>query len=358
MSHQETFDGKNSTLERDLNLALCSTCLETRKKASDDMLDKDAFIDKVREVLTSIETVPGGCIMKDAAKICMAGKHLRPRIIMEILGGSCGNNFEITPSLIRDVSAIELIHTSTLMHDDIIDGSSFRRKQKTLNALYNNEIAILVGNIVKDYGLSIASEAARPILNSASLDVNLGQLWETEARSMKSLNMADYLKISLYKAGKMFRYSAQMAALHGAKGIEEPQKVALELVAIAYQAFDDFIDYSGASAFAGKETGRDTDKQIHSFIYALWPQHMCSANRNVADESIAHSLAALSEIKNSIVSGGSIATQKQGIPREILICFCRAIETKATALSGDCTGVVNVVKRYMSSIINSLQSQI
>lgn len=203
-------------------------------------------------------------------EIIKSGKKLRPNFVL-LLWEQYMHNEDVPQNLINDLVALELIHTSTLLHDDIIDDGQFRRNVSTLNHVHGNEIALLMGNIVKDLALKISSQQSISVLNNASFDVNLGQLWETLARKHETIGITHYLSIVLFKTSRIFSYCADIFSLYSRVSFTVIEKNFIVAMAVLYQIADDLID-SLAINPKDKSVGQDRKNNVHSFVVASFEE--------------------------------------------------------------------------------------
>ena len=203
-------------------------------------------------------------------EIIKSGKKLRPNFVL-LLWKQYMSNKDVPQNLISDLVALELIHTSTLIHDDIIDEGQFRRNVATLNHVYGNEIALLMGNIVKDLALKIASQRSLSTLNNASFDVNLGQLWETLAREHETIGINHYISIVLFKTSRIFSYCADTFSLYSKFYFTAIEKNFIVAMAVLYQIADDLIDSMSVKP-KDKSVGQDKKNKVHSFVVASFDE--------------------------------------------------------------------------------------
>jgi len=185
-----------------------------------------------------------------------------------LLHSSLGKPIE--NNLINMGIAIELLHTSTLIHDDIIDKSNFRRNIKTVHKIFGEDNAILIGNSIKDYALSINSNTKLSILNSISKDINYGQLLETQSREEPFLYIGDTILISSLKAGSFFNGILNIIEEEKNMTIQNETKYLASAYGVLYQAFDDIRDTLNSNLINDKNNNLDKENNIHSFIYAKW----------------------------------------------------------------------------------------
>ncbi len=157
--------------------------------------------------------------------------------------------------------SIELIHTASLIHDDIIDRGEFRRKVPTVNKLYGDDIAIIAGDLIfsKAFQLAGSYENKNIINNIYNMCKELAEGQSIELIKSGNLNISEevYLEIISRKTASMFKYAMKLASiLAGAKNREIFlfEKIG-KFIGIAYQIIDDVLDMSGK--FVGKDSFKD-----------------------------------------------------------------------------------------------------
>jgi len=192
--------------------------------------------------------------------ITSGGKRIRP--ILTILSSRiCGyNNGNQQCNL---AAAVELIHTATLLHDDVVDGSSLRRGKKTANVIWDNKASILVG----DYLFSVAfqlmvsggSLEVLDILSKASGIMADGEVMQLmNSRDIK-ISQEKYLEIIACKTAILFSASTKIGAIITNSSDERRRALADfgNNLGIAFQIMDDVLDYNAAVNQFGKENGSD-----------------------------------------------------------------------------------------------------
>ena len=160
-------------------------------------------------------------------------------------------------------SAIEFIHTATLLHDDVVDGSKKRRGKKTANFIWGNKSSILVGDFLLSKAFKIlindGSLKCIDIVSNVSEKISFGEV--KQLMSVGNLNMSetDYLEIIGYKTAELFSAACQLSA--EISEIEETKKKSLKdfgyFLGISYQIIDDTLDYFSEEKISGKEVGND-----------------------------------------------------------------------------------------------------
>ncbi len=173
------------------------------------------------------------------------GKQMRPMLVL-LTAELCGG---ITPSTYRGAALIELLHTASLVHDDVVDDSDKRRGFLSINALWKNKIAVLVGDFLLSRGMLMALEHDDfDLLKINSKAVKLiaeGELLQLEKARKLNIDEAVYLDIIRQKTASLIAACCETGA---ASAIEDPtiiEKMRLfgEKLGIAYQIKDDLLDY-------------------------------------------------------------------------------------------------------------------
>ena len=190
------------------------------------------------------------------------GKQMRPMFVFlsaKMFG-------EITERSYRAASLIELLHTATLVHDDVVDESSFRRGFFSVNALWKNKIAVLVGDFLLSKGLLLSVENEDfdllQIVSSAVKDMSEGELLQIEKSRLLDIDEDIYFEIIRKKTAVLISSCCACGAISMGQNKEIVEKLSLfgEKVGISFQIKDDLFDYT-QSTFIGKPTGIDIRQQ-------------------------------------------------------------------------------------------------
>ena len=203
------------------------------------------------------------------------GKRVRPAltILSNYAVGGDGARF----NSIRMATVMEFLHTATLVHDDIIDDADTRRKQPTVNALYGNETAVLMGDwlYMSAFETSLA-ERSLPILDiltRVTRKMTEGELLQLTLLGHADLSEAQYFDVLKRKTAYLFSASCEIGAILG--GASESQQTALRDYGLnlgtAFQLIDDVLDYRSDREQLGKNLGDDLaeGKPTLPLIYAL-----------------------------------------------------------------------------------------
>ena len=186
------------------------------------------------------------------------GKMMRPilTLLMAKLYG------EIADSTYHAAISLELLHTASLVHDDVVDESDKRRGQSSVNAIYDNKVSVLVGDYL--LATSLTNAALTGDIRLVELVSRLGQdLSEGEIIQLSNTNASDfseavYFDVIKKKTAALFSSAAEAGAKSVKTTDENAEKAALfgELIGIAFQIKDDIFDYY-TSDVLGKPTGND-----------------------------------------------------------------------------------------------------
>jgi octaprenyl-diphosphate synthase len=200
------------------------------------------------------------------------GKQMRPLLVFL----SARLNGEIAESTYIAATCIELLHTASLVHDDVVDDAYERRGVLSINALWNSKIAVLLGDYLLSTGMHICVEKSRydmlEIISEAVKSMAEGELLQLQKARKLNIKEDDYYKIIISKTAAML--SACTAC--GAKSAtNDPETIQLmkdfgENIGIAFQIRDDLLDYEG-TGLTGKTVGNDIkEKKITlPLIHAL-----------------------------------------------------------------------------------------
>jgi octaprenyl-diphosphate synthase len=200
------------------------------------------------------------------------GKQMRPLLVFL----TARLNGEIAESTYIAATCIELLHTASLVHDDVVDDAHERRGSLSINALWNSKIAVLLGDYLLSSGMHICVEKSRydmlEIISEAVKSMAEGELLQLQKARKLNIKEEDYYKIIISKTAALL--SACTAC--GARSVsEDPETIQLmkdfgENIGIAFQIRDDILDYEG-TGLTGKTVGNDIkEKKITlPLIYAL-----------------------------------------------------------------------------------------
>jgi octaprenyl-diphosphate synthase len=187
------------------------------------------------------------------------GKRMRPVILF--LSSRAADNY--TEHSVDASLAIELIHTATLLHDDVVDDADLRRGQETVNAKWTNLISVLMGDYLfaKAFRLMVASGSMDLVqaISSATERVSVGELRQIEETGNYALSEGEYLDIIADKTASLFAVACEAGPILGER--DEVARRAMagfgEKIGVAFQITDDLLDFVGDPEITGKEPGKD-----------------------------------------------------------------------------------------------------
>ena len=199
------------------------------------------------------------------------GKQIRPTIVF--LTAQLVDN--IQPKTYTAATMIELLHTATLVHDDVVDDSNMRRGFFSINAIWKNKIAVLIGDFLLSKGLLVALETKNydllELVSESVKEMSEGELLQIEKARLLDITEEVYFEIIRQKTATLIAACTAIGAASVDASEEDIRKMHKfgELIGIAFQIKDDLFDYSEAKI--GKPTGIDIKekKMTLPLIYTL-----------------------------------------------------------------------------------------
>jgi octaprenyl-diphosphate synthase len=181
------------------------------------------------------------------------GKRLRAKLILKIASSSL--------PAVKTAAIVEMIHAASLLHDDVIDDAYTRRNKPSLNALYGNKTAIMLGDILYSKGfleLNDISPQVAKMISNAVVQLSLGELKDVSLSKAFNIDKEIYLEMIYQKTASLIEASAGAAALLAGK----PQEAYLiygRNLGLAFQMIDDILDITSDSEILGKPA-------LHDFV--------------------------------------------------------------------------------------------
>lgn len=199
------------------------------------------------------------------------GKQMRPMFVFL----SARLNGEVNESTYRAAALVELLHTATLVHDDVVDESMERRGFFSINAIWKNKIAVLVGDYLLSKGLLLSTSNEDfmhlHILSDAVRQMSEGELLQIEKSRKLNLDENIYFEIIRSKTASLLSSACAVGAYSTSRDKEATEKMKIfgEKVGVAFQIKDDLFDYGNEDV--GKPTGNDIreKKLTLPLIYTL-----------------------------------------------------------------------------------------
>lgn len=200
------------------------------------------------------------------------GKHVRPLLVL-LTAKACGR---VTDQSINSAVLLELLHTATLIHDDVIDETKQRRGLPSLNAIFDNRVSVLVGDYLLSTALvrSIQTGDMRivGIISSLGRDLSEGEIKQLETADESVMDEACYMQVIHKKTASLLSACAEIGAI-SAQATDEVIAICRDFgqsLGYAFQIKDDIFDYF-KEANIGKPTGNDIreGKVTLPLLYAL-----------------------------------------------------------------------------------------
>lgn len=220
--------------------------------------------------------------------IAAGGKRLRPALLL-MVSNALG---EQRPTKHTLAAVVELIHTATLLHDDVVDESTLRRGRPTANESFGNPASVLVGDFLHTRSFQMMVEAGNmrilQVLSDATNVIAEGEVQQLINTHDASLDEAGYLHVIRSKTAKLFEASTQIAAiLAGANATTESACATYgQALGTAFQIIDDVLDYDGDAAEMGKNLGDDLREGKCTLPLIIAMQRATAEDAQVVREAI------------------------------------------------------------------------
>jgi octaprenyl-diphosphate synthase len=248
--------------------------------------------------------------------ISSGGKRIRPILLIlaaKLCGTKSGSDHQ------NLAAAVELIHSATLLHDDVVDTSQIRRGKKTANAIWDNKSSILVG----DYLFSIAFQLmvrgknlrVLDLLAKASSIMADGEVMQLENSNDVELSQEKYFEIIFGKTAVLFSAACESGALVNNR--PEPEVSALrefgKNLGIIFQIIDDLLDYSSQEKILGKEIGNDFFEGKVTLPIILTYENAFESERNLIRNIFEKNLFGAEKNQNDFTEVLSLIEKRKGL---------------------------------------------
>ena len=250
------------------------------------------------------------------------GKRLRPMLVL-LVARALRHNGDRHIDL---AVIVELIHTATLLHDDVVDDSQLRRGRSTANALFGNEAAVLVGDSLYSRAfqmmVSVGDRRVMQIMARATSEIADGEVLQLVNRHDPDTTEASYLEVIHRKTAMLFEAAARLGAVCGDAPPQHEDAMARfgRHLGTAYQLVDDVLDYRGRTGEIGKNVGDDLaeGKPTLPLIHAI-RESSGRTTRMLQDAIRSSGLDSIEEVIAAVESAGSIAYTAQLAADEIAL---------------------------------------
>ena len=204
------------------------------------------------------------------------GKRIRPALVL-LSAKACG---EINASTYRGASLVEILHTATLIHDDVVDDADTRRDFPSINAIWKKKIAVLMGDYMLAKGLLLSLDnndfQFLKITSDAVRRMSEAEILQIKKSKDLDIDEPTYLKIISDKTASLFATCCEIGATSAIpdEKIHQSMRTYGENLGMVFQIRDDLLDYTGRKSITGKPTGLDVKEKkltlplIHSLSKA------------------------------------------------------------------------------------------
>ena len=238
--------------------------------------DLDILTDNLKQLIGARHPILGAA----AEHLFEAGgKRIRPAIVLLVSRATMSNN-DLTSRHRRLAEITEMIHTASLVHDDVVDEADLRRNVETVNNLFDNKIAVLAGDFLfaqsSWYLANLDNLQVVKLLSEVIRDFAEGEILQGLNRFDISASIDSYLDKSYYKTASLMANSAKAAAVLSDAGIDTAQSLYDygRNLGLAFQIVDDILDFTGSTEVLGKPAGSDlaSGNLTAPVLYALEEQ--------------------------------------------------------------------------------------
>ena len=185
------------------------------------------------------------------------GKLFRPTLLL--LSNAVGKSRHRRAATLGAV--VELVHLATLVHDDAVDHSVLRRGMPTVNALWNHQSAIIMGDYLYSRAVSELAGFGRTeliqVLAGAANEMSVGEMRQLASADALAFSEEDYFRLIRAKTASLMSAACELGAMTGEERFRAPLKRFGHFVGMAFQIADDLLDYTGSEEATGKPTGHD-----------------------------------------------------------------------------------------------------
>ena len=249
------------------------------------------------------------------------GKRMRP-IMCLLAARICEESNLVNAQKLAAI--IEMLHTATLVHDDVVDESGLRRGRPTANATWNNQTAVLVGDFLISRAFDLLVDLKNMVLlknfSTGTCEIAEGEVLQLQAQHQPDTDEATYLSIIHGKTSRLFELATEGAAiLSGKHEYREPLRLFAGHFGNAFQIIDDILDYTSDAETLGKNVGDDLMEGKPTLP-------LISALKNTVGEE--HQI-----IRKSIATGGTtdLARVIEIVNSSGALDYCRARAHEETA---------------------------
>ncbi len=246
------------------------------------LADVERFLDReMHQALPLVGTVAGYVLGS-------GGKRIRPALVL-LIGRMLGYAGERD---VRYAAVVELIHTATLIHDDIIDGSDLRRGKPTANRRWGNQTTVLVGDWLytrtMDLCLELGDVEVMRMLTSATLQMIEGEILADRVRGRVDVDEASYMDITRRKTAELFASACAVPALFQPSTLHLTEHLLAfgRNLGLCFQLVDDVLDYTASRSELGKPVMADLREGRVTLPMILLLPRLAADQRDLIDRVV------------------------------------------------------------------------
>lgn len=289
--------------------------------------DLELVGESYRDILSGVSTESQDLVEQSAA---FTGKRLRPAltVLAGRIAAGLGSD-ERVPADVATVGAIvELIHTATLVHDDILDGASVRRKVVTLNARFGEQMAVLAGDVLFSKAYRAAAWLDDPFaaryLSEVVGEILEGEIHQDLFAHNPALSEAEYRRIIRGKTAALYEGALRVGAHYGGadKALSDDLAQYGHHLGMAFQIVDDHLDLAGDEQRVGKSLGRDLREGKTTLPVILWIAGLEGAAHDEATALVERAWndeAAGAEIAQRVLAAGAFEGSLEAAKHEVAL---------------------------------------
>lgn len=236
------------------------------------LVDLKLEIEKVEKELQRVIEERAGSLRSAAEMMfCSGGKRLRPALVL-LVAQTFG---ELKPGIHRIAAAVEMIHGASLIHDDVIDSTEFRRGAPTMSAQRGNHFSVLLGDFLLCQALLAVSELNRvdllQVISQGVADMTQGQILEAQLQGDVTVSEESYMRVVDGKTSALMAAGCKLAALYSdatSEQVEAAEAFGRNL-GHAFQIMDDILDIWGDPSVLGKPVGSDLQEKKYTLPFLI-----------------------------------------------------------------------------------------
>jgi geranylgeranyl pyrophosphate synthase len=258
-----------------------------------------------RKLILSIPNASPSVLYKASRHLIeTGGKRIRPTLLM--LSHNAVSRERDIDRVVPIAIAVELIHTATIIHDDIIDLSSLRRGAQTVNAKWGNDVALVAGDLIfsRAFGLIAAQENKRvaEVIYKACRRLAEGQVLEAMHTADIKMTEEVYLEIIERKTASLFEACTRCGAILGGGDEKEIQALSRYgfLLGVGFQMIDDVLDINAGELKLGKPVGVDVSLGKPTFVILHALKEASTRDRKILEATINSKNASARDIKKAL----------------------------------------------------------